>query len=183
MQLPKKVKYFFHLILFFILSAESVFAQTPVDTFLSPVEDSILQRDSILIKDTLLSTSRIDSFSKRPKLDTVWVMSPGISFSSPRFSWEVVKHHPYFGFNTKPVTLPESDLRKINGKELMFYLLVLLLIVFALLKRLFPKYFEDLFRLFFRTTLKQRQIREQLLQMPLPSLMLNGFFEIGRAHV
>jgi hypothetical protein len=173
------VKYFFHLILFFILFAESVFAQTPVDTFLSPVEDSILERDTILIKDTLISTSTIDSFSKRPVPDTVWVMSPGISFSSPRFGWEVLKHHPYFGFNTKPATLPESDLRKINGKELLFYLLVFLLIFFALLKRLFPKYFEDLFRLFFRTTLKQRQLREQLLQMPLPSLILNGFFVVS----
>jgi hypothetical protein len=173
------VKYFFHLILFFILTAESTFAQNHVDTIKSPVADTLLQPDTILKKDSILSASAIDSFSKRPKRDTSWIMGPGISFSSPLFGLEVLKHHPYFGFNIKAISLPESGIRKTNGKELMFYLLVLLLIVFALLRRLFPKYFDDLFRLFFRTTLKQRQIREQLIQMTLPSLLLNGFFVIS----
>jgi Domain of unknown function (DUF4271) len=79
--------------------------------------------------------------------------------------------------DTKGIPLSDS-LKKFNGKEFMFYLLVFLLIVFAILKRAFPKYFNDMFRLFFRTTLKQRQIREQLIQTPLPSLFLNAFFVI-----
>jgi len=70
-------------------------------------------------------------------------------------------------------------LHSYQGKELLFYLIILLLIIFAFLKRAFPKYFTDLFRLFFRTTLKQRQIREQLVQMPLPALLLNCFFGIS----
>ncbi|MEO7394662.1 MAG: DUF4271 domain-containing protein, partial [Chitinophagaceae bacterium] len=49
----------------------------------------------------------------------------------------------------------------------------------GLLRRAFPKYFSDLFRLFFRTTLKQRQIKEQLMQTPLPSLLLNVFFIVS----
>ena len=53
-----------------------------------------------------------------------------------------------------------------------------LLLIFAFLKQAFAKYFNDLFRLFFRTTLKYRQIREQLMQTPLPSLLLNTFFVI-----
>jgi hypothetical protein len=57
--------------------------------------------------------------------------------------------------------------------------LVFLLIVFAVLKTAFSKYFADLFRLFFRTTLKQRQIKEHLVQTPLPSLLLNIFFVIA----
>ena len=40
----------------------------------------------------------------------------------------------------------------------------------------FAKYFNDLFRVFFRTTLKQRQIKEQLMQTPLPSFAFNIFF-------
>jgi hypothetical protein len=40
----------------------------------------------------------------------------------------------------------------------------------------FPKYFHDLFRVFFNSSLRQKQIREQLIQEPLPSLMLNIFF-------
>ena len=69
-------------------------------------------------------------------------------------------------------------MRKNNGKEILFYLLVFFLIIYASLRRAFPKYFNDLFRLFFRTTLKQRQISEQMIETPLPSLLLNGFFVV-----
>jgi hypothetical protein len=93
-------------------------------------------------------------------------------------SWQLLKRHPYFGFSAIPVRL-QAGFRQFRGKELLFYLLVLLLILFALLRRTFPKYFDDLFRLFFRTTLKQRQISEQLMETPLPSLLMNGFFVIS----
>ena len=56
--------------------------------------------------------------------------------------------------------------------------MIALLLLFAFLNRLFPKYFSDLFRLFFRTTLNQSQIKEQMIQSPLPSLLLNLFFVI-----
>jgi hypothetical protein len=173
------VKYLFHLILFFLLFAETTSAQTPADTKGIPVKDSLAKPDAAIQKDSLPKSQMITSVSKRPATDTSWTMSPDISFSSPQFSWEVLKHHSWFAFKEKPASVPKSDLRKVNGKELLFYLIVFLLIVFAVLKLAFPKYFGDLFRLFFRTTLKQRQIRDQLTQTPLPSLLLNGFFVIS----
>lgn len=173
------MKKIFHLILFFFVFAVTTSAQTPVDTLANPIADSSIQQDTFIVKDTLAAVFVIDSFSKRPVTDSIWTMSPDIFFTSPQFSWELLKHHPYFDFKTKPEGQAVSDLRKVNGKELLFYLLIFLLIVFALLKRAFPKYFDDLFRLFFRTTLKQRQIREQLTQTPLPSLLLNGFFVVS----
>lgn len=66
-----------------------------------------------------------------------------------------------------------------HNNDLLFYILIALLLFCAFLRNSFPKYFYDLFRLFFRTTLKQRQLREQLMQTPLPSLLLNGFFVIS----
>ena len=63
-----------------------------------------------------------------------------------------------------------------SGKEFLFYYLVFLFLIFGLLRQVFAKYFSDLFRVFFRTTLKQRQIGEQLLQSPLPSICMNAFF-------
>ncbi len=74
--------------------------------------------------------------------------------------------------------IPRVAITPFAGKELLFYLLIFLLLFFAFMRQTFPKYFSDLFRLFFRTTIKQRQIREQLIQTPLPSLLLNGFFVI-----
>lgn len=105
-------------------------------------------------------------------------MNPDTSFSLQQLNQQILQQYPYFNFKTKPVSaLP--GIKKFNGKETLFYLLISLLLFFALLRQSFPKYFNDLFRLFFRTTIKQRQIREQLMQTPLPSLMLNGFFVIS----
>ena len=70
-----------------------------------------------------------------------------------------------------------SDKKQFQGKEILFYVIIVLLDSFWTFKTLaFAKYFNDLFRVFFRTTLKQRQIKEQLMQTPLPSLMFNVFF-------
>ncbi len=173
------MKYLFHVISFFLLFAETASAQTPADTTGTLVTDSLTSKNTTLQKDSLPNTPITTLLSKRPANDSAWTMSPDISFSSSQFGWEVLNHHPWFAFKTKPAIFPKSDLRRVNGKEPLFYLLVLLFIVFAVLKRAFPKYFGDLFRLFFRTTLKQRQIREQLTQTPLPSLLLNFFFVIS----
>lgn len=69
--------------------------------------------------------------------------------------------------------------KKFEGEEILFYALIAMLLFYATLRILFPKYFTDLFRVYFRTTLNQTQIREQLLQNPLPSLFLNGFFVVS----
>lgn len=118
-----------------------------------------------------------DSVSRVPHKDHSWKWNADIPFSLQNLQWQLMKRHLYFGFSAPPATV-HSDIRTVKGKEYLFYLLVSILLGYALLKRAFPKYFSDLFRLFFRTTLKQRQIKEQLMQTPLPSMLLNGFFVI-----
>jgi len=75
--------------------------------------------------------------------------------------------------------LKEGDKKIFSGKEYLFYYLIFLLILFGLLRRAFAKYFYDLFRVFFKTTLKQRQTQEQLLQSSLASVFLNSFFVLS----
>ncbi len=75
--------------------------------------------------------------------------------------------------------LKDGDKKLFAGKELLFYYLVFLFILFGLMRRAFAKYFYDLFRVFFKTTLKQRQTQEQLLQSPLPSVFMNSFFVLS----
>ena len=116
--------------------------------------------------------------SKRPAVITAWEMNKSDS-SLRSFTQQILAHHPYFGFASAFDQRPQQKIKQFHGKELIFYLLILLLILYGLLRRLFPKYFSDLFRLFFRTTIKQRQIKEQLMQTPLPSLLLNGYFVIS----
>ncbi len=110
-----------------------------------------------------------------------WLLNPGFSFTSSEFTLQVLQHHPYFGFNSPIITQAdnEAEQRHFQGKEYLFYLIVLLLLIFGLLKRVFSKYFADLFNVFFRTSLKQRQIREQMEQTPVPSLLLNVFFIVS----
>jgi len=61
----------------------------------------------------------------------------------------------------------------------MFYVLLSLFFYFALIKTLFGKYVNNLVAIFLRITLKQQQLREQLLQSPLPSLLLNILFVLN----
>jgi len=61
-------------------------------------------------------------------------------------------------------------------KDELFYTMLGLLLYFGLIKVAFDKYVSNLFLLFFRASMRKQQIREQLLQTPLPSLLLNTFF-------
>lgn len=75
--------------------------------------------------------------------------------------------------------LKEGKSRIFYGKEQLFYFLVFLVLLFGVIRRAFSKYFYDLFRVFFKTTLKQKQTQELLLQSPLPSVVMNSFFVLS----
>jgi hypothetical protein len=55
------------------------------------------------------------------------------------------------------------------------------LLLFAVIKNSFGRYLGDLYDSYFRTTVRQRQVKEQLLQSPLPSMLFNVFFIISTA--
>lgn len=87
----------------------------------------------------------------------------------------LLQQHPYYSFFGKAVTLPAVR-RHEPDKDMFFYVLLGLFFYFAVVKTLFGKYLSNLLSIFLRITLRQQQLREQLLQTPLPSLMLNIFF-------
>jgi len=160
----------FFLIGFLLSVSLSVTAQVPADTSTVSRTDSLLIYDSAAHKaDSSVNLSVSDSVSKKPT-DTLWK-----SVDDMPLQEQVLQRHPYFKFSVKPVAL-RSEKRQFQGKEMLFYVVIAILIIFALLKHVFAKYFNDLLRVFFRTTLKQLQIKEQLIQTPLPSLMFNVFF-------
>lgn len=61
-------------------------------------------------------------------------------------------------------------------KDETFYLLGGLLLLLGIIRMGFSKYFADLIRLFTKTTIQQKSLREQLLQNRLASLLMNVFF-------
>ena len=157
-----------------------VSAQTVIDSSAVPLVDSfpvkdtttaISQQDSLPV--TQRGAYRTDSVSRKPWQYINWEINPAIPLSI-----QLLRQHPYFGFRAQPVIV-HSGLKQFYGKEILFYALIALLLAFSFLREAFPKYFNDLFRLFFRTTIKQKQVREQLMQTPLPSLLLNIFFVVS----
>lgn len=91
---------------------------------------------------------------------------------------KVLQSHPYFNFYGKGVKITEQ-LKKESRDESMFYFLCALLFYLGFIRVAFLKYIDNLKTLFLRITMRQQQIRDQVLQSPLPSLMLNILFVIS----
>lgn len=91
---------------------------------------------------------------------------------------ELMATHPWYNFDGTPVKLT-IDERITDGNEGIFYFIVGLLFYVALMRLIFYKYMSTMFTLFFRATLRQQQLREQMLQAPLPALLMNIFFVVA----
>jgi hypothetical protein len=118
----------------------------------------------------------------RPATNQPTVTSqPGASAIAPpalSFWQKVLAANPDFNFTGVPV-VEIFEIHHPNSKDGYFYLLLAILFYFALIRIFFEKYFNNLLTLFFRVSLRQQQIREQVLQTPLPSLLLNILFMIS----
>jgi hypothetical protein len=97
-------------------------------------------------------------------------------FSHLPLTWpDLLKTHLFFNFTGKPVPI-RVLLHEPVSYDGMFYLLVGMLFYFAIIKLFFAKYLANLLTLFFRASIRKQQIREQVLQSPFPSLLLNTLF-------
>jgi hypothetical protein len=77
---------------------------------------------------------------------------------------------------------PESRMGKPfqrAGTPWKVYSAIGLLLIFGICRRVFDKYYSDMTGLMFRSTLKGRQIREQMQNAPLPALVFNLFFAVS----
>lgn len=88
----------------------------------------------------------------------------------------IFQNNPYFNFKEKAAPPPYSIKKATPGREFYFYSLVILFLFFAILKTVFSKYFSDQLSFFFRRGLKYKQLKSQLIQSPLPSVLFNLFF-------
>ncbi len=133
--------------------------------------DTMIRHDpaAAIVKPPDTTVSRPPPAAPRPPIDKG---PPAMVF------WKkVLSINPYFNFFAPRVQQPFIP-HRVESKDSLFYLLVAILFYFALVRIFFEKYFSNLMTLFFRVSLRQQQIREQVLQAPLPSLMLNVLFII-----
>lgn len=101
--------------------------------------------------------------------------------ASQNFSWEQdtlyrkIYTNLYKG-NTKGAVFMINNMRQPASRDQLFYVVMGLLFLVAVIRSNFPKYFHNIFRLFFQSNYRQKQSKESLLQDNLPSLLLNVTF-------
>ena len=118
-----------------------------------------------------------DTLTKPDSAVLTKIIRPDITLFRRQKDSSFLAFNPFFEF-TNPIRY-SITVKKWQGKEPIFYSMVALLIFFALVKNGFGRYVDDLFKTYFRTGINQKQAKEQLLQNPLPSLLLNLFFVLS----
>lgn len=73
----------------------------------------------------------------------------------------------------------EVEYKKEKNEDSLFYLITGIVLLLAFFRYFYNRYFSNLFRVFFNTSLRQNQLTDQLLQAKLPSLLFNLFFIIS----
>ena len=129
----------------------------------SQLSDTVIAGNSF-VDSTLVKTAIL------PKIDTVNTL-PGNALKN------LLGKNIFL--NTTSVPQPQWQLpRKFVSKDAVFYLLAIILLLLGVLRVAYPRYFSNLIRVFFNTSLRQGQLTDQLLQAKLPSLFFNLFFLI-----
>ena len=144
-----------------------------LDSLKKTVQDSVAKSDLIfrldslvkmqLVVDSLHKDSITKAFAKAalPKIDTATYAS--------------ILVIPYLPFSGKPEFMIQNEFHP-EDKDELFYILAGAITLLAFIKVVFPKYFGNMFGLFFQTALRSKQTRDQLLQNSLASLLMNVLF-------
>jgi len=91
---------------------------------------------------------------------------------------DILKKNKYLNTSTTPVSFASKEKTR-AGKDFLFYILGIAILLLAIFKVLYTKYFNNIFRVFFNTSLRQNQLTDLLAQATLPSLIFNSFFVIS----
>jgi len=130
-------------------------------------KDSIHIKDSVLLAQKITDSIRLDSI-KRSQAKLLVIPTDTSTYSG-------IFGGLYIPINLRPIALLEKE-RNPQGKDELFYILVGLVALVAFTKAIFPKYFINMFSLFFQTTYRQKQAVEQLTHNKVSSILLNIVF-------
>lgn len=112
-------------------------------------------------------------------MDSVPVLLDSAIIKQEESYFETLNHilseNIYLNTKAAPMAVSVIEKKRIS-KSFLFYSMCIMVFFFALLKTFYSRYFNDIFRVFFNTSLRQSQITDQLIQAKLPSLFFNIFF-------
>jgi len=166
-------------VIFLFIFIYSLVAQSGADSLRQVQADSlqrILEAKIAQTRADSLQAVRLESARQADSVQLLRLAQHKQQFFT--LSQEMLVKHPFFHFSAQPLKLI-IEIKKETERDGIFYFILGLIVYFGLIRLFFYKYLSTLFTLFFRATLRQQQLREQLLQSPLPALLLNIFFAIN----
>ena len=135
------------------------------------------KQDSLLVNGSNTDSASLVVDSTR--VDSIQSSVPVIAVkTSDTSTYAKYLTHPYLPLSEKPMFMI-SDFRETRTLDDLFYLLMGVLLLLAFIRSVFPRYFKNLFVLFFQTSLRQKQTRDQLLQDNLGSVFVNLLFIVS----
>lgn len=153
-------------------------------------DTTMLQTDSLLIKDTLL-IKYVPVIPTSFQIADAWLVQSfignkidsNINTLKAYKNYFLQKRNAYKLYFPSSITTRESQVvYKIEqrfalpDKDFLFYLILILIFLFGFVNNVFPQYFSKLFKQFSQSSLRMIQYREQLLQNSLGSLIINICF-------
>lgn len=153
-------------------------------------DTTMLQTDSLLVKDTLL-IKYVPVIPTSFQIADAWLVQSfignkidsNINTLKAYKNYFLQKRNAYKLYFPSSITTRESQVvYKIEqrfalpDKDFLFYLILILIFLFGFVNNVFPQYFSKLFKQFSQSSLRMIQYREQLLQNSLGSLIINICF-------
>lgn len=153
-------------------------------------DTTMLQADSLLVKDSLL-IKYVPVIPTSFQIADAWLVQSFVgnkmdsSFNTLKAykNYFLQKRNAYKLYFPSNIVARESQVvYKIEqrfalpDKDLLFYLILMLIFLFGFVNNVFPQYFSKLFKQFSQSSLRMIQYREQLLQNSLGSLIINICF-------
>jgi hypothetical protein len=180
---------FFLLSFLFIFLSTNLSAQNAADSDsvkkIAPVlKEEVPAKDTVMIKiipkKEVLKIERDSATSI--KTDTaIYVKKKNMAMPSQVFLFKnTLLQNAYFNFYGK-IKVQDTQVHKVPPTDGLFYLILILCFYFAFIRLFFGRYLNNIFSLFFRASMRHQQIREQALQAPFPSLLLNILFDLSSA--
>lgn len=157
------------MLLLLMVKSLSIFAQN----------DSI-QAGTTEIKRASAVAKFANSNKKTPnKVDTVKkIAAQLLPLTNTDSAYKKFMLQPHLPTAAKPVWMI-IDYKQKESKDMYFYLLLSITAFLAFVRMFFPKFYKALFELFFQTSMRQKQYRDQLQQDYVASFLINLLFIIS----
>lgn len=123
----------------------------------------------------LLSAQDADSLLVKKDADSSVVKSDTVKNFIPSYQTafqNILKENSFLNSKGKPSAMIAYPRKKVS-EDSIFYILLVVIAALSFLRFFYLRYFNNLFRVFFNTSLRQSQLTDQLLQARLPSLFFN----------